>query len=96
MTRFCRLDGKPAAEDDVMRGVWYSSRCKYWTDDWSKLKKVGPGIPVCPECQSVGFQTVYQNFQGKDKPKETCNDNWFTKDPAVPSVSHWLPPESKS
>lgn len=38
--------------------VWYSSkaRCQYWTDDWSTLGSVGPGIPCCPHCKAVGYQ----------------------------------------
>lgn len=35
--------------------VWYGL-CGYWTDDWSKLRTVGSGIPCCPECGAVGFQ----------------------------------------
>lgn len=51
-------DGAVTTADDPERGIWYSIRCGYWTDDWSKLKAVGPGIPVCPKCQSPGMQTT--------------------------------------
>jgi hypothetical protein len=94
VSKLRRLNGQPADDTDGLRGVWYSSRCRYWTDDWSKLKLVGPGIPVCPHCNSVGFQAEYENFSGKDEPKERCNEYWHTKQPGVPSISHFLPPGS--
>lgn len=40
--------------DDPNRMLWYGM-CSYWTDDWSKLSKTGPGIPVCPCCKTPGF-----------------------------------------
>jgi hypothetical protein len=49
-------DGEITTADDPERGVWYSLRCGYWTDDWSKLKAVGPGIPVCPVCRCPGMR----------------------------------------
>lgn len=54
--------GEKTTADDPKRVLWYSSRCGYWTDDWDKLTKVGPGIPACPHCQAVGFQTTAENW----------------------------------
>jgi hypothetical protein len=57
--------GHAVASNDPSRGVWYSSSCGYWTDDWSKL--VG-SIPSCPQCRSVGFQTTYADWiESSDK-----------------------------
>lgn len=55
--KYQRLDtGEPTTSDDPKRGVWYSVTCTFWTDEWDLLKVVGPGIPCCPYCNSVGFQ----------------------------------------
>lgn len=53
------LNGNPVAADDPKRFLWYGlPQCGLWTDDIDRLKKVGPGIPVCPSCQSPGMQTT--------------------------------------
>ena len=59
--RFLRLtDGTPTTIDDPERGVWYAIGCGYWTDDWTKLKTFGPGIPCCPGCGCPGMQSEYR------------------------------------
>lgn len=56
--KYVRLeDGTPTDENDLDRGLWYGA-CTYWTDDWSKLGAIPPGIPCCPHCNAVGFQTT--------------------------------------
>lgn len=55
---FAREDGTVTTSDDPARTMWYSARCGYWTDDWSKLIRVGPGIPACPKCKMVGMQST--------------------------------------
>lgn len=50
------VNGKPVSADDPNRLLWYSAGCGYWTDDWDKLKRTGPGIPCCPRCKCVGMQ----------------------------------------
>lgn len=96
MPKYVTQNGKPVSATDPKRAVWYSARCSYWTDDWSKVVKVGPGIPACPTCQSVGFiadadkflKDVVDTAIGKidHGPKERCN--------AV--LTHFLPPEASS
>lgn len=67
---YCTEDGKITNADDPKRAIWYGS-CGYWTDDWDKLKKVGSGIPCCPICSCVGYQTTYLLWQTSiDKHKE--------------------------
>lgn len=45
--------------DDPLRLVWYSTSCSFWTDDFDLLTKAGAtGIPCCPKCHCVGFQTT--------------------------------------
>lgn len=63
--RYQRLtNGMPTTADDPLRGVWYSAKCAYWTDDWTKLDTVCVGgIPSCPRCKSVGFQTTAKDWQ---------------------------------
>ena len=58
---YITLRGEVTDQNDPERGLWYSSftdKCGYWTDDWTKLALVGPGIPVCPVCGCVGMQTT--------------------------------------
>lgn len=71
--------------------IWYAAgNCGYWTDDFSKLKIVGPGIPCCPKCSAVGFQmdksdwdSGAEKFQEKrpryieflNSIKETCDSS---------------------
>ncbi len=63
--------GRPTTADDPERGMWYATHqdlCGYWTDDWTKLGRVGSGIPACPTCGCVGMQmTVAQWFEGARK-----------------------------
>lgn len=58
--RYQRItDGMPTTADDPERGIWYSVKCSYWTDDWTKTKQhVHSPIPCCPVCLSPGFQTT--------------------------------------
>ena len=49
-------NGNPTTANDRSRLLWYSARCGYWTDDWSKVKTTIGGIPCCPECGCVGLQ----------------------------------------
>lgn len=56
MSKFMTLQGRTTTADDRGRFLWYSCNCTFWTDDTEVLKKVGPGIPVCPTCESPGFQ----------------------------------------
>ena len=66
--RFLDYKGKTVDSNDPSRLIWYSSLCDYWTDDWDKLIKVGPGIPACPNCHSVGFQDVaFSWFHGVEQ-----------------------------
>lgn len=52
-----KANGQPTTQDDPERLMWYSARCTYWTDDWSKLVlSTGSRIPCCPNCGSPGFQ----------------------------------------
>jgi hypothetical protein len=62
MIRYMTTHGQPTTADDPLREVWYSAQCCYWTDDWSKLKKFGSGIPCCPQCGSPGMQTMFQHW----------------------------------
>lgn len=54
--------GLACALDDPKRAVWYSARCTFWTDDWSRLALVGPGIPCCPHCKCPGMQTDWEDW----------------------------------
>lgn len=74
-------DGKPTIADDPERGVWYSAgqSCGYWTDDWTKLVKVGPGIPVCPHCKMVGMQTTFKEWIDGAKKFEESGYPWYRK-----------------
>lgn len=60
--KYLTLVGRDATADDPKRLIWYSTRCFYWTDDWSKLKKYGPGIPCCPRCGTPGMQTTAEEW----------------------------------
>ena len=52
------IQGNTVAADDPKRMLWYSASCGYWTDDWSTLCKLGPGIPCCPICGCPGMQAA--------------------------------------
>jgi hypothetical protein len=71
MTKFQDAYGQSTTQDNPNRQMWYSVRCTYWTDNWSKLKTTGPGIPVCPVCGSPGYQSDYNQF---DKSAKRYND----------------------
>lgn len=58
MSKYITTHGEPTHKDNTQREIWYSAHCTYWTDDWSKLKTVGPGIPVCPYCSCPGMQLM--------------------------------------
>lgn len=61
-SKYQRLDGTVTTADDPERGVWYSVRCPFWTDEWDTLKLLGGTLPVCPHCESVGMQATAKNF----------------------------------
>lgn len=56
MPMFLTAQGRPTTANQPDRLLWYSVKCSYWTDDFDKLTKMGPGIPCCPHCKSPGFQ----------------------------------------
>lgn len=90
--QYLTLDGKRTIAEDPNRGVWYSSNCYYWTDDWSKLVKMGPGIPCCPVCKSPGFQSVAYQFLRSDgdsalPKKEQCKPPTMTSWPGDTAIS---------
>lgn len=58
------IQGKPVDANDDTRLMWYSAKCSYWTDDWSKL---GYGIPSCPNCHSVGLHSLYKEWERSAK-----------------------------
>lgn len=57
VSEFMDRDGNKVAPDDPKRELWYSVTCGFWTDDWSKVRARGMGIPCCPVCGQVGMQT---------------------------------------
>lgn len=71
---YVKLDtGDQTTADDPERGLWYG-QCGYWTDNWSKLVLMGPGIPCCPGCGSPGFQiTAREWFDGVKKYEDAGN-----------------------
>lgn len=62
MSKYIDAYGQPTGNSNPNRQMWYSVRCTFWTDDWGALKTVGPGIPVCPHCQSPGYQSDYTKW----------------------------------
>lgn len=54
--------GSPVGASNPNRLMWHSAMCGYWTDDWSKLKRFGPGIPCCPVCHCPGMQTTMKDW----------------------------------
>ena len=77
--KFITLEGEETTAEDPQRGVWYAARpeCGYWTDDWSKLKKIGPGIPCCPVCSCVGMQITAGNWiNGMESYQGIGNDRY--------------------
>lgn len=60
--KYLTLAGKETTADDPKRLLWYSTRCFYWTDDWSKLKKFGSDIPCCPRCGIPGMQATAEEW----------------------------------
>jgi len=67
--RFQTAEGRPTTDRDNNRMVWYSARCAYWTDDWTKTSRSGI-IPVCPICGCPGLQATYEKFVGCSKNME--------------------------
>lgn len=68
--------GRPTTADDPTRMMWYSSLCTYWTDDWSKLKQFGPGIPCCPHCRCPGMQSMMKHWDGGVKTQESTQPGY--------------------
>lgn len=59
MPRYVTTNGRTTTATDPQRAIWYGMpQCGFWTDDWDTLKKVGPGVPVCPSCGSPGMMTA--------------------------------------
>jgi hypothetical protein len=65
--------GEATTADDPHRGLWYGM-CTYWTDNWNALSKTGPGIPCCPHCKGVGFQTTAAKWFDGAKAYEDDNN----------------------
>lgn len=63
MPSYRDLQGRKTNATDPNRMVWSSARCTYYTDDWDKLKSFGPGIPCCPHCGSLGYESVYASWK---------------------------------
>lgn len=59
MNPFVTLQGSVTVSDDPQRAVWYSTNCHYWTDNWTKLRLVMHGLPVCLGCGSPGLQATF-------------------------------------
>lgn len=59
--KYLKQNGHHTSHADPQRLVWHGP-CTYWTDDWTKLKSIGSGIPCCPHCKCPGYQTTYQNW----------------------------------
>ena len=59
--KFIAHTGNPVPAESPDRLMWYGL-CNYWTDDWDKVKRFGPGIPCCPICGAPGFQNVMANW----------------------------------
>lgn len=64
---YCDAYGQPTTVENDKRMMWYSSRCTYWTDNWGKLARTGPGIPCCPKCGSVGYESAWDQFDRSSK-----------------------------
>jgi len=47
----------PFSAERVGDGRVFYGLCTFWTDDWSVMGS-SSGIPVCPKCGSVGFETT--------------------------------------
>ncbi len=71
MSRYHDEAGRATSPDDPRRLMWYSTRCSYWTDDWTELKLLGQRIPCCPTCQAVGYQSPFEAFEFMLQSKET-------------------------
>ena len=54
--------GRATTADDPERLLFDSAHCTFWTDDWSKVKTHGTGIPGCPNCGCPGLQTEAKNW----------------------------------
>lgn len=61
---YCTSQG-PTAADDPQRMIFYAI-CGFWADDWDKVARTGfdrTGIPCCPACRCVGFETTAAEWQ---------------------------------
>jgi hypothetical protein len=73
------VHGNKVSANNSNRMVWSSVRCTYWTDNWDNLKTIGAGIPVCPHCQSVGYESVYSSFDRSAKRHdENVSEGYYT------------------
>lgn len=79
MARYQSLDtGESLKADDPKRGVWYSTRCTFWTDDWTRLAS-NRGIPCCPYCGAVGYQITFQEWDDGAKAYEKQGHPGYVK-----------------
>lgn len=61
---FCDTFGQLTTTSDDNRVIWFSTRCTFWTDNWTKLSKTFPhGIPICPNCKAQGMQCKFKDWQ---------------------------------
>ena len=75
--RYCKLNGEPCEPTDENRGIWYSSSCGYWTDQWDLL--ITNPIPCCPKCGCPGYQTTWKEWFDGAKNYEEDNHPWYCK-----------------
>lgn len=76
--RYITTHGEPTTAQDEQRVIWYSAQCTFWTDDWSLLKTVGPGIPCCPHCMMPGMQTMFKHWDKGAKEMDTREPGYYT------------------
>ena len=55
--------------------------CTFWTDDWGVMGS-SSGIPVCPKCGSVGFETTLTKWMaGARRHEEGVIEGSADRDP---------------
>lgn len=77
--KYLTEDGKDTTADDPNRLIWYAIHCGYWTDDWGKLAKIGPGIPCCPVCKCVGCSVEFKLWEYSSKAHDLSNNPGYHK-----------------
>jgi hypothetical protein len=88
MPDYRRIDtGQAVNSDDPQCGVWLSSSCGYWTDDWDRVRC--GGIPSCPTCGCVGYQaTALKWFEGAKKFESEGHPGYVTFLNEIKEVCH--------